>query len=210
MQNLLSKALWFLGIMVAIFIGLIAFYSESSTKVIPKEDVEVISNKMYAALNVAAWTNMQDTLHWQRDSVITHWHRSSNKVIVQLPDTTMEMDSNESILASEGNLSQKVAKERWNEDQNNLFSHYKIFDKGVHRSVVPMEKGHIGLLVEDINGERILWSLNNEYLPESAKQLTPNKVPRSISWQDWKTLPNGMKIATKHIIDSNVINYVLR
>jgi hypothetical protein len=210
MEKLLSKALWLLGIMVAIFIGLIAFYSESSTKVIPKEDVEIISNKMYAALNVAAWTKMQDTLHWQRDSVITHWHKGSNKLTVQLPDTTMEIDSKKDLATTDENTSLKLAMERWSEDQNNLFSHYKIFDQGVHRSLVPMEKGHIGLLVEAINGERTLWSLNNEYLPESAKQLTPNKVPRSISWQDWKTLPNGMKIATKHIIDSNVINYVLR
>jgi hypothetical protein len=211
MQKLLRRAFLFVGILVILFLGLITYFSESSPKVVPSGDADSVANKMLNALNVKAWDTLQ-TVSWKSNGALFLWHKPTNALTMSWDDIRVEMqlDKVDGKVYKNGieindKSAIKKAWAQWCNDSFWMFAPYKVFDKGTTRSLVPMEKGKIGLMIEYSSGgvtpgDKYLWILNEKYIPEGWKMWV-KIIPIGgtyASWENWKQLKSGIFVAPKH------------
>ncbi|MEM1349937.1 MAG: hypothetical protein AAGI01_15360, partial [Myxococcota bacterium] len=81
----------------------------------------------------------------------------------------------------------------------------KAYDSGTAREAVTLEDGREGVLVKyDAGGltpgDSYLWILGEDGLPVAGRMWVSNIPVKGVefSWEDWKTLPGGAKVAAKH------------
>jgi hypothetical protein len=212
LKSLLKKALTAIGILVLTGLALVAFYSEASPKVIPTQSADAIALKMLDALNVKAWDSLK-TITWKsRIGVKYIWNKPSNTAVISWDNiiVNMQLDKADGIVFKNGkeiiDRSAVVkAWEFWCNDSFWMFAHYKIFDKGTTRSLVPADSGKTGLLVSYESGgvtpgDRYLWVLNEKFIPEGFKMWV-KIIPIGgtyASWENWTSLSNGLMVAPKH------------
>lgn len=109
-----------------------------------------------------------------------------------------------------GKQSDKLVQKAWNYFCNDSFwlnAPAKVFDKGTERSIVTLKDGRQGLMIEYASGgvtpgDAYVWILDENNLPTSWKMWV-NIIPIGgveATWEDWKTLQLGAKVATGHKI----------
>ncbi len=212
MKLLLKKALAAIGILLLIGLTLIAVYSDDSPKVIPTQSADEIAYKMLDALNVKAWDSLQRITWKSRKGIKYTWDKPANIATISWDSivVNMQLDKIEGTVLKEGKVVQDKsaidhAWKSWCNDSFWMFAHYKVFDKGTSRALVPVESGKVGLLVSYDSGgvtpgDKYLWILNEKFIPEGFKMWV-KIIPIGgtyASWENWTTLSNGLMVAPKH------------
>jgi hypothetical protein len=211
MKALLKKALMVLGIFIAVGMGLIFYYSESSPKELPSETADQVAKSMLNALNVAAWDTLKE-VSWKSNGASFHWTKPTNFLVMEWDKTKVEMDLNtvsgkvykNNILVEDPSAISR-AWAQWCNDSFWMFAHYKLFDKGTTRSLVPAENGKFGLMISYNGGgvtpgDKYLWILNKDYIPEGFKMWV-KIIPVGgtyATWENWTKLSSGIMVAPKH------------
>jgi hypothetical protein len=211
MKKLLKWALGLLGILIITGMGLIAYYSEASPKVVPAKEADEIANSMLKALNVTAWDTLK-TVSWTSNGTKFNWNKPSNFVVMEWGDIKVEMDLNKvdgKVFKNGQQIDDRnqidKAWMQWCNDSFWMFAHYKVFDKGTIRSLVPTDPGKIGLMVSYNSGgvtpgDKYLWILNKDYIPEGYKMWVKIIPVGGVyaSWEGWQKLQSGIMVAPKH------------
>ncbi len=200
-----------LGIFLAVGMGLIAYYSDSAPKEVPTASADEIAKKMLVKMNVAAWDTLQN-VSWKSNGASFAWHKPSNFLVMTWDNTKVELDLNtiEGKVYKDGKqVEDKSAINRawtqWCNDSFWMFAHYKVFDKGTSRSLIPVEEGKVGLMVSYTGGgvtpgDKYLWILNKDLVPEGFKMWV-KIIPIGgtyASWENWTQLASGIMVAPKH------------
>jgi hypothetical protein len=212
MKAILKKILLILGIFILVGIAALWYFSESLPKGDTSKNGDELATKMQTALNVKAWDTMK-VVTWKSLMNIKYtWNKPANTAVIEWDNIVVKMvlNSVQGEVYKDGKLVEdKAAVDKawasWCNDSFWMFAHYKVFDKGTQRSVVPMEGGKTGLLVSYESGgvtpgDKYLWILNEKYIPEGYKmwvKIVPVKGMYA-SWENWTTLKNGVMVAPKH------------
>ncbi len=180
-------------------------------------EADKLAEKMLEALNYKALQNTR-YLKWKfngsnaylydRDLGIVNvkWDINEVELFLNEPDrntafvngTEVEGKEERESLASE-------ALKKFNNDSFWLLGPYKIFEEGVKRSVVEVDDGSKGLMVEyttggDTPGDKYLWLLNDSYFPYACRmwvQILPVGGTEA-SWDDWMVTETGAYLPKSH------------
>lgn len=209
---------WLLGVIGVVILGLfisVQVLSESIPKGTTGPEADVLANKMLAAIDKPAWDTtgvvewtfkgMHDFL-WDKKRNLVKVSWEDYEVLVVLDETTGKAWKNGTeITGEEGD---KLVKMAWGFFCNDSFwlnAPAKVFDPGTERRVVNMPNGNKALLLSYASGgvtpgDSYLWLLDKNGLPQSYKMWV-SIIPiggMEFSWEGWKVLSTGAKIATLH------------
>ncbi len=215
----MKKLFKILGILLLLGIIILAVLYFTNNETQPKgnagEKAELLAQKILKAVNAEAWdtTNFVTwTFRGERNYI---WDRKRHLVRVSWEEKEVLLNPNEisgkafsngpAILGNEGD---KLVKQAWSYFCNDSFwllAFTKLYDKGVERSLVQLEDGREGLMVRYASGgvtpgDSYLWLVDDNGLPTSWKMWV-SIIPvggMEFTWEDWKTLPTGAKVATNH------------
>lgn len=232
MNRLLFRFLRFLGVgfLAVILIGIVAYFIVD--KPLPEgrggTEAERLTEKMLAAVNIQAW----DTLHYlswvsPRKGCRYIWDRENEWVYSKEPGTEAFLDtrSGKGLVRDETNrdmvgdrLNKAVSEglhNFWN-DSFWLLAFTKVKDPGTSRKVVDMDDGSKGLLVTystggSTPGDSYLWELAPDGLP-TAWRIWTSTLPIGglrFTWENWKTLPGGARVAVDHKLLSFSVRHEL-
>lgn len=206
-----------LGILVIIFAVLYMISNESRPSGKTGAEADQLASDMLVAVNKPAW----DSLHYVqwtfsgRSNYI--WDKRDNNAVIQWQDNRVIMDLDEVIgVAFQGNNVVDgegkaelihAAWKNWCNDSFWLGAHYKVFDPGTQRSIVDVDGGKKGLLVDYTGGgttpgDAYLWVLDENNKPEYWKMWV-SIIPIGgvkTTWENWKELNGGATIAQKHML----------
>ncbi len=174
-----------------------------------------LARQMMAAVDKEAW----DTTRWigwtfaGRNSYV--WDKDRHLVLVKNGDHEVRFNANTmhgkvavADQEAEGAKVPKLIEKAWSDFCNDSFwlnPVVKAFDPGTKRSLVTLKDGRKGLKVQYTSGgvtpgDSYVWVLDENNLPVAWKMWV-NIIPVGgieTSWEGWKTLSTGAKIATKH------------
>lgn len=180
-------------------------------------DANALAHRMMEASQHTAW---QETgaIRWNFGGRQLHlWDRQRMLARVQWADLEVHLDLNDQsgIVRQAGqrlddDAAAPYLRQAWSHWCNDSFwlnPLDKLFDEGVVRSVVELDEGGQGLLVEYgqggvTPGDAYLWTLGDDGLPTQWKmwtQILPLQGVKA-SWDGWTTVETGAKIATRHKI----------
>ncbi len=178
---------------------------------------EALAQKMLNAINYEAYQNTR-FLEWSfaGGSHRYKWDKANGKVEVNWNNRTVMLnlgDSSKSSVYKNGELIPSTenkdivakAQDFFNNDSFWLVAPFKVFDKGVERSIIIMENGSQGLLVSyskggTTPGDTYLWKLNENGFPESY-QMWVKIIPIGgieATWEDWQVMESGVFLPTAH------------
>lgn len=209
---------WLLGIIAVLFLALFIFIKVSS-ETMPTgttgAEADALANKVLAAIDKPAW-DTTGVVQWtfkgahhflwdkKRNLVKVNW--DDNEVLVVLDETTGKAWKNGvEVTGDEGD---KLVKAAWSHFCNDSFwlnAPAKVFDPGTERSIIDLPNGKKGLMITYKSGgvtpgDSYLWMLDDNGLPTSYKMWV-SIIPvggMEFTWEDYKTLSTGAKIATNH------------
>jgi hypothetical protein len=208
-----------LGIGLVVVLGVITFYaiSEPLPEGTKGGEAEVLAQKVLKAIDIQAWDTTKYITWTFRDAHTYRWDRIENRAIIEWDDITvaMDLDQVKSKVYREGKLitdpeRTEIHNKAWSIWCNDSFwlnAPSKIYDPGTVRSVVDLDSGGKGLLVQYTSGgttpgDAYLWILDQNNLP-TAYKMWVSIIPiggLEASWEDWITIHSGAKIAGKHKI----------
>jgi len=209
---------YILGILLALILLIVIYVRlavhESRPEIQEDQDASVLVNKMKYAINQKAWDTLP-YISWSfRDAHHYVWDREANKAIVQWDDYTVHLDpdqvsgkalENGSLVEGDQDKLVKKAWSYWCNDMYWLAAPFKINDPGTSLAVAKDAEGKEGLLVTYNSGgvtpgDAYLWYLTQDGLPTGYKMWVSIIPVGGIytSWEDWKSLPGGAKIAQAH------------
>lgn len=215
----MKKGLKIFGLIVAVLaIGLFVGYKVFDMPLPEGEatpEADVMANKMLEAINKPAWDETK-TIKWTfRGSRHFVWDKARHLVQVKWDNYEVYINPNtqtgiafEEGTKLEGRKSEEVVKQaidNFNNDSFWLNAPAKVFDDGTERSIVKEKDGRVGLMVKYASGgttpgDSYLWFLDESGLPTSYKMWV-SIIPiggMEVTWEDWKTLSSGAKIAQNH------------
>ncbi|NND93600.1 MAG: hypothetical protein HKN45_01975 [Flavobacteriales bacterium] len=218
----MKKALKIGGILLLVGIAAFFYLRKSQGMEMPTgspgTEAEALAQKMMDACNASAWENTR-FITWDfagRNSYV--WDRSEGKVeVVSGESRAVIYTSTQEGLAwdSEKELSGGEKKEALDKAWANfcndsfwLIAPLKVMDPGTTRELVQTEEGK-GLMVHYNSGgvtpgDSYLWYIAEDGLPYAYRmwtQVLPIPGMRS-TWEEWKTVHSGAKIATKRSMSS--------
>jgi len=178
-------------------------------------EADIMAQKMLTAINKSAWDETKVVKWTFRGARHFVWDRERHLVNVKWdsyeayinPGTQTGIAFEEGTKL-EGSKSEEVVRQaidNFNNDSFWLNAPAKVFDDGTERSIVVEEDGRKGLMVKYASGgttpgDSYLWFLDESGLPTSYKMWV-SIIPvggMEVTWEDWKTLPSGAKIAQNH------------
>ncbi|WP_397363077.1 hypothetical protein [Olleya sp. R77988] len=199
-----------------LFFGFVYFkYNEDLPIGNSTEQADVLAHKMLSALNVEAynntnyieWTfkrkhhykwNKKDNtceVNWKEYKVDLNLNNPS-KSIVYIHNFRIDNDKSEELI--------KKATNYFNNDSFWLVAPYKVFDKGVKRSIVKRNNKDALLVTYTTGGttpgDSYLWFLDDNYKPIKFKMWV-DILPiggLEASWSDWKTTTSGAQLPIHH------------
>jgi len=217
MKVLLKVLKWILiAIITLVIIGFIAVkvISEDRPPAVPNVDSDKVANEMLAALNKPAWDSLQ-FLQWefmrgheflwdkQKNNALIKW--DNNKVILDLDMVSgLAYQDGQEV---DGDVKNKLIRKAWAHWCNDsfwMFAPFKIYDPGTSRTVVETDDDHTGLMITYESGgvtpgDSYLWLLDDQMMPTGYNMWTFIPVKGMyMSWEGWKTLKGGAKVATSH------------
>lgn len=217
MRNL-WRILW-IGLAVLVLGAVVAGFLANEPRPFGKTGpaAEALADKMLAAVNKTAWDTtarviidfdgrQQHTWWKATDTVRVAWGRKS--VILHTETITGQAFLDSDLVV--GDEADEMVQKAWSHFCNDAFwvaAPFKIRDPGTERAIVTTEDGQEALLVTYTSGgvtpgDAYLWHLDESGLPTSY-QMWVSIIPIggvSASWEGWKTLSTGAKVATQHKI----------
>jgi hypothetical protein len=208
-----------LGLLLLVIVaGAVAFVviDEPRPEGIAGPEAEAMAEAMMAAAGVEAWNQDVGVIEWDFGGRRDHlWDRQRNLVRVRWPGHVALFDlateashvtKDGEVLTGEAQTAvRKIAYEAWANDSFWLNPIAKLKDEGTQRAIVETEEGEKGLLITYGDGgvtpgDSYLWLLGQDGLPK-AWRMWVSIIPiggLKITWQDYKTLAGGSKVATRH------------
>ncbi len=221
----LLKIIKILGIIIGIIMGVLIVLFLIFNEPLPKGEqgraADALAEKMLVAIHKSDWDST-GVVQWSfRDSHHFIWDKTRNWVQVKWDDKEVYVVLDELTGVAfkngqrlEGKKADKLIKKAWSFFANDSFwlnAPSKVFDKGTERRLVKMNDGNDGLLITYASGgvtpgDSYLWILNSDGLPQSWKMWVKIIPIGGIqtTWQDWKTLETGAKVAQNHYIRENI------
>lgn len=211
-----------LGTLVLLFIFggiLFAIYNEARPQGVSSDKADTLALKMLDALNDDAYKETR-FLEWSfaNGKHQYRWDKEANTVKVSWSDYQVDLDLNQpakssvskdkiSISGAEKQRLIKKAISFFNNDSFWLVAPFKIFDPGTERSIVLLEDGTQGLLVNYTSGgstpgDSYLWKLQPNGFPISFKMWV-SIIPIGgieASWDDWQVTESGAFLPSQHSI----------
>jgi len=180
------------------------------------EQADVMAHKMLDALDYEAYNNTK-YIEWQfKKNRFYKWKKDKQTCLVYWKDYKVDLNLKDHKLSKayihnfniEGDTGKELidkAIKYFNNDSFWLVAPYKIFDEGSKRSVVILDDGQKGLLVNytiggTTPGDSYLWHLDANGKPTSF-QLWVSTLPidgLEASWSDWMTTESGAQLPTFH------------
>jgi hypothetical protein len=175
---------------------------------------EELTDKIQEAINQKSWDTTAAVSFTFRGNHHYLWDKKRNLVQVQWDNKKVLYDTQTLEGTAYGNnleLSEskkkdaiKKANDYFNNDSFWLIAPFKLRDPGTTRSIV-MQDGQESLMITyssggSTPGDSYVWLLDENYLPK-AWRMWVSIIPVGgieTSWEDWKTFPNNLKIATNH------------
>ena len=183
----------------------------------PGPAAEALADRMLAAVDAAAWDTTayvawdfdgRQQYRWRRDvdSVEVRW----GDYVVDLHTETVTGLARRAGEPLTGEAAREALAAAWAYFCNDSFwlaAPFKVRDPGTTRSVVALEGGGEGLLVEYTSGgvtpgDAYLWELNAGGLPVAYRMWT-SLVPVGgvrATWEGYVALPSGARVATRHAL----------
>jgi hypothetical protein len=180
-------------------------------------EAENLAKKMLKATNAAAWRKT-GAVRWTFAGRNQHlWDRVNHRVEVKWSDyrvllrihskTGRAWQGQSELAGSELEDALDQAHKYWINDSFWLNPIAKIFDPGVERQLVKLDRNKVGLLMQFSDGGRTpgdayLWRLDQDGLPKSW-QMWASILPVGgvhSTWSNWQTLSTGARISTTHVL----------
>jgi hypothetical protein len=210
-----------IGVLIMAFLVLFLMFNERLPQGEKGAAADALAEKVFMAIDKSAWDST-GVVQWTfRDSHHFLWDKKRNWVRVQWADNEVFviLDELKGVAFKggkklEGNKADKLVKKAWAFFANDSFwlnAPSKVFDKGTERRLVKMEDGEEALLITYTSGgttpgDSYLWILDENGLPKSWKmwvKIIPIGGVQT-TWQDWKTLETGAKVAQNHQINEKI------
>jgi hypothetical protein len=219
---MLKKILKWLVILLVLGVGVILItlvnISEDLPDGIEGKEADDLAVKVLNVLNYEAFKKTK-MLTWSFPGGHEYvWHKNEGEVRVTWNSNEVLLDlsqnKNSKVLKPEGFLNPedkaaliKTATNYFNNDSFWLIAPYKLFDEGVARKIVKLDKDEKALLVTykeggSTPGDSYLWILDENGRPKSFKmwvQIIPVGGLEA-SWEGWEETNSGAIIANKHNI----------
>ena len=208
-----------LGILVFLILLLVIIIyltlHEPRPQIVENGDGEALATKMLTAVDKAAWDTLPYVQWSFRGEHHYVWDRIKNDALIEWDDFKVHLDPDEidgiayqGDSRLEGDAAQKAIQNAWSYWCNDMYwfaAPFKIRDPGVSLSVAADEDGKEGLLVSYSSGgvtpgDSYLWFLDENGLPTGYKMWVKIIPVGGVytSWEAWKELPGGAKVATLH------------
>ena len=207
-------------LLVVAAIAIYAIYHEPLPKGISGPQADALAFKMFKVVNGEAfkgtrylsWTyrNGKHTYIWDRTlgKVKVSWGDITVNLILTNPEGSYVFDKGVEI-NNDKRRKKSIAKavKMFNNDSFWLVAPFKIFDKGVERSLVQLDDGSEALLVTytsggNTPGDSYLWKLQPNGFPISFKMWV-KIIPiggLEASWDDWQLVSSGAFLPKSHRI----------
>lgn len=222
----IKRTFKFLGILILFLfilaLGAYVIYNEPLPEGKEGAEAQALVQKIKEAINQEAWDNT-NFVEWSfMDMHHFVWDKKRHLVKVDWDDYQVLLDPNTitGVAYEEGEkiTDQEEAQELL-EQANGFFINdafwlnapAQIEGKDRKLQAVTLEDGGKGLLITYLSGgvtpgDSYLWILDENGLPKAWKMWV-EVIPiggLETSWEDWKTLPTGAKVATNH--DGGILN----
>ncbi len=178
-------------------------------------EADIVAQKMLRAINKSAWDETK-VVKWSfRGARHFVWDKERHLVQVKWDNyeayinpgaqTGIAFEEGVKLAGSKSEEVVKQAIDNFNNDSFWLNAPAKVFDGGTERSIITEEDGRQGLMVKYASGgttpgDSYLWFMDESGLPISYKMWV-SIIPvggMEVTWEDWKTLPGGARIAQNH------------
>lgn len=220
-----------LKIIVSIFLIIIitlAAFLYYTSKPLPQGEkgikAEALTDKIQDAINQKAWDSTAAVAFTFRGNHHYLWDKKRNLIQVQWSNKKVIYNNqtlegvafeNEKKLTKADKIDAiKTANNYFNNDSFWLIAPFKLRDSGTTRSIV-MQENEEALMVTYASGgstpgDSYVWLVDENYIPK-AWRMWVSIIPVcgiETSWEDWKTFPNNLKIATSHkgLLDLKLTN----
>lgn len=216
-RGCLKIALIVAALLALAFGGLLIGLNEPRPEAEPSQQADQLARRLADAGNVAAWERT-GAVRWDFDGRQQHlWDRQRQLARVRWDDLEVLLDLSDQsgivrrggeVLAAEAAAPHlQQAWRHWCNDSFWLNPLAKLFDEGTRRSLVDLEDGGQGLLVEYTEGgvtpgDAYLWIVDDAAVPTAWRMWTRILPLQGIeaSWDGWITLDTGARVATRHRI----------
>ena len=215
--KILIGVIVFLTLPALLFFGVLYLkYNEDLPIGQEGEKADLLAHNMLKSLDYESYKET-DYIEWSfRNSRLYKWNKRENICVVQWKDFKVDLHLNyiERSLAAVHNFNvvgekrdELVDKARsyFNNDSFWLVAPYKVFDKGVKRSIVNLDNDDEGLLVTytiggSTPGDSYLWTFDSKGKPKSFKMWTALLPIDGIeaTWSDWIKTKSGAQLPTFH------------
>ncbi len=207
----MKKFLKTIGVLLGVLIALTAIYCLVSNESLPKgtqgKEADELAEKMMSAINKKAFESTE-ILTWSfRGKHHYVWKKKEGLVDVSWNDISVTVNLND-YTKSIGDSPELIetAIKYFNNDSFWLIAPYKVFDKGVERSIVNIENKD-ALLIKyttggNTPGDSYLWILDDNYVPVLFKMWT-QIIPIggvSATWNDYITSDSGIMLPKSHTL----------
>lgn len=207
----MKKFLKTIGVLFGVLIALIAIYCLVSNESLPKgtqgKEADELAEKMMSAINKKAFDSTE-ILTWSfRGKHHYVWKKKEGLVDVSWNDISVTVNLND-YTKSIGDSPELIetAIKYFNNDSFWLIAPYKVFDKGVERSLVKIDNKD-ALLIKYTSGgttpgDSYLWILDDNYVPVLFKMWT-QIIPIggvSATWNDFITSDSGIMLPKSHTL----------
>lgn len=216
----------FLGIILGLVIlatagGAIYYFAfnQEEPQSMQSKEADELAQKMLNALNYKAlektrylkWSFMESTDYLydtHRALVNISWDVYQVELNLGDPQSSRVLLNDEPIKDEEERQELiSTANKKFNNDSFWLLAPYKVFDEGTVRSIVELEDGKKGLMVEytsggDTPGDKYLWLLRDNGFPYAYRmwvQIIPTGGTEA-SWDDWMVTGTGLYLPKSHKI----------
>ena len=216
MNQIKKVFLALLGIVILLLLVFFVVYDEPLPKGVQGDKADRLATKMLDALSFEKYQQTEKLCWTFRGKNTYEWNRKEGKCVVFWENKRVYLDLRKKRESSvfvddvlfhgpEKNELIDRALASFNNDSFWLVAPFKLFDKGVERRYVMTKEGKEALLVTYTSGgttpgDSYLWHLNEQGIPTSF-QLWVDIIPIGglhASWENWKTIASGAKIATSH------------
>ena len=204
-------------ILVVIMAGFIAvkYFSEDKPAGKTGSEADKVAELMLEELNKDAFDKINfinfeffgggHKYLWDKvnNNAVIRW--GDNKVIIDLDSQqSVAYNGDELISGDEAEKMKQKAWSYWCNDSFWLMAPFKVFDPGTQRSLVDVDDGTYGLMVDYISGgvtpgDSYLWILDENYRPTGYKMWT-QIIPVKGMYVDWKVWDdyNGAQLCLSH------------